>query len=202
MVMNSREFGHERFEELSALSAIGQISVEEFRELQAHLKTCANCRLREADFTEILHEHLPLLAPTDAAMPGSRNVAFHDASYKQRFIQRAQKEGLVFSPEVTGVKNPRQVEASRWRDFAWLWQPKRLAFSLVLVALGFWLGSLGARRALQIDVPPSRELANVRDENSRLRQQIEQLAAQPPRVQSEAPVSQPRPISPAANADL
>jgi anti-sigma factor RsiW len=93
MVMNSREFGHERFEELSALSAIGQISAEEFRELQAHLQGCATCRLRQADFTEILHEHLPLLAPTDAAMPGSRNVAFHDASYKQRFIQRAQKEG-------------------------------------------------------------------------------------------------------------
>ena len=200
--MNSREFGHERFEELSALSAIGQISAEEFRELQAHLKTCATCRLREADFTEILHEHLPLLAPTDAALPGSRNVAFHDASYKQRFIQRAQKEGLVFSPEVTGVKNPKLVEASRWHDFAWLWQPKRLAFSLALVALGFWLGSLGARRALKVNAPPSPELANIRDENSRLRQQIEQAAAQPPRVQPEAPVSQPRPMSQSANADL
>ena len=200
--MNSREFGHERFEELSALSAIGQISAEEFRELQAHLQGCATCRLRQADFTEILHEHLPLLAPTDAAMPGSRNVAFHDASYKQRFIQRAQKEGLVFSPEVTGVKNLRQVEASRWRDLAWLWQPKRLAYSLALVALGFWLGSLGARRALKVNAPVSSELANVRDENSRLRQQVEQLATQPLRTQPEALVSQPRPMAPAANADL
>jgi len=202
MVMNSREFGHERFEELSALSAIGQISAEEFRELQAHLQGCATCRLRQADFTEILHEHLPLLAPTDAAMPGSRNVAFHDASYKQRFIQRAQKEGLVFSPEVTGVKNLRQVEASRWRDLAWLWQPKRLAYSLALVALGFWLGSLGARPALKVNAPPSSELANVRDENTRLRQQVEQLATQPLRTQPEALVSQPRPMAPAANTDL
>ena len=201
--MNSREFGHERFEELSALSAIGQISAEEFRELQAHLQSCATCRLRQADFTEILHEHLPLLAPTDATMPGSRNVAFHDASYKQRFIQRAQKEGIVFSPEVTGAKNLRPLEASRWRDLAWLWQPKRLAFSLALVALGFWLGSLGASRALKVNVPPSPELANVREENSRLRQQIEQFATQPPKAPPEALVSQPRPMAPAANnADL
>ena len=200
--MNSREFGHERFEELSALSAIGQISAEEFRELQAHLRNCATCRLRQADFTEILHEHLPLLAPTDAAMPGSRNVAFHDASYKQRFIQRAQKEGLVFSPEVTGVKNLKQPEASRWRDLAGLWQPKRLAYSLALVALGFWLGSLGARRSLKVNAPPSSELANVRDENSRLRQQVEELATHPLRTQPEALVSQPRPMAPAANADL
>src|SRR5690242_4565055 len=121
MVMNSHEFGHERFEELSALSAIGQISAEEFRELQAHLKTCATCRLRQADFTEILHEHLPLLAPSDTTLPGSRSVAYHDASYKQRFIERAQKEGLVFSPEVTGAHKPRQPEASPWHNLAWLW---------------------------------------------------------------------------------
>jgi DNA repair exonuclease SbcCD ATPase subunit len=202
MVMNSREFGHERFEELSALSAIGQISAEEFRELQAHLQTCGTCRLRQADFTEILHEHLPLLAPTDAAMPGSRNVAFHDASYKQRFIQRAQKEGLVFSPEVTGVRNLRPVEHSRWRDMVWLWQPKRLAFSLAVLALGFWLGSLGASRVSKIKVSPSPELASLRGENSRLRQQLEQLATQPPRVQSEAPVSQPQPMVPPASAQL
>ena len=200
--MNSREFGHERFEELSALSAIGQISAEEFRELQAHLQTCATCRLRQADFTEILHEHLPLLAPTDAAMPGSRNVAFHDPSYKQRFIQRAQKDGLVFSPEVTGVRNLRQVERSRWRDLAWLWQPRRLAFSVTVLALGFWLGSLGASRVSKIKVPPSPELGSLRGENARLRQQLEQLATQPPRVQSEAPVSQPQPMVPPASAQL
>ena len=152
MVMNSREFGHERFEELCALSEIGQISVEEFRELQAHLQTCTTCRLRQADFAEILHEHLPLLAPEEAAMPGSRGVAFHDASYKQRFLQRAQKEGLVFSPEVTGTKKPKQVEAIGWRGLAWLWQPKRLAFSLGAVGLGFWLGSLGERQVTKVDV--------------------------------------------------
>jgi hypothetical protein len=199
MVMNSHEFGHERFEELSALSALGQISAEEFRELQVHLETCAPCRLRQQDFTEILHEHLPLLAPTDAAMPGSRNVAFHDVSYKQRFIQRAQKEGLVFSPEVTGVKKPRQTEPSRWPDLAWLWQPKRLAFSVALVGLGFWLGSLGERQVLRVNVPPSSELARVQDENSRLKQQIELLGTQPPIAGPEKAVAHPQPMVSTAN---
>ncbi len=147
--MNSREFGHERFEELCALSEIGQISAEEFRELQAHLRACTTCRLRQADFAEILHEHLPLLAPEKAAMPGSRDVAFHDASYKQRFLQRAQKEGLVFSPEVTGAKNLRQVEASGWRDLAWLWQPKRLAFSLGAVGTGILAGQFGRASSIE-----------------------------------------------------
>jgi len=200
--MNTREFGHERFEELCALSAIGQVSAEEFRDLQAHLQVCATCRLRQADFTEILHEHLPLLAPTDASMPGSRNVAFHDASYKQRFIQRAQKEGLVFSPEVTGAKKPPQTEASRWRDLAWLWQPKRLAFSAALVVLGFWLGSLGARRVLKVSVQPSPELAKVQDENSRLKQQIELLGTQAPMAQPENPATQPQPMVSAANPEI
>jgi len=200
--MNSREFGHERFEELCALSALGQISAEEFRDLQVHLQTCTICRLRQADFTEILHEHLPLLAPTDAAMPGSRNVAFHDASYKQRFIQRAQKEGLVFSPEVTGATKPRQPEATRWLDLAWLWQPKRLAFSVALVGLGFWLGSLGARRVIKMNVPPSPDVARVQDENSRLKQQIALLATQQPMPQAEKPVPQPQLLASTAYTEL
>ena len=200
--MNSRESGHERFEELCALSEIGQISAEEFRDLQVHLQTCSTCRLRQADFAEILHEHLPLLAPTDTSMSGSRNVAFHDASYKQRFIQRAQKEGLVFSPEVTGAKKPRQAEPRRWQDLAWLWQPKRLAFSAALVGLGFWLGSLGARQGLKVDVPPSPDVAKVQDENSRLKQQIELLATQQPMALAEKPVAQPQPMVSTANPEL
>lgn len=200
--MNFHEFWHERFEELCALSAIGQVSAEEFRELQAHLKTCAACRLRQADFTEILHEHLPLLAPADTSRPGSRNVAFHDASYKQRFIQRAQKEGLVFSPEVTGAKKPRQTAASRGRDWVWLWQPKRLAFSAALVSLGFWFGNLGAHQVLKVSVPPSPELAKIQDENSRLEQQIERLGTQPPMAQLEKPVAQPQTMVSTANPEI
>jgi hypothetical protein len=197
--MNSREFGHERFEELCALSEIGQISAEEFRELQIHLRTCTTCRLRQADFAEILHEHLPLLAPEDVAMPGSRDVAFHDASYKQRFLQRAQKEGLVFSPEVTGAKKPQRVEVSGWRRLAWLWQPQRLAFSLGAVGLGFWLGSLGERQVMKA---PSDELAKLQDENSFLKQQTEQLATQRSQAQLVEPVSQSRPVISAANTEL
>ena len=200
--MNSREFGHERFEELCALSEIGQISAEEFRELRTHLQTCTTCRLRQADFVEILHEHLPLLAPEDAAMPGSREVAFHDASFKQRFLQRAQKEGLLFSPEVTGAKKPQRVEVSGWRRLAWLWQPQQLAFSLGAVGLGFWLGSLGERQTMKVDVPPSHELAELQGENSFLKQQIEQFTTQTPQIQPEVPASRPRPMVPAPNADL
>ncbi len=139
--MNSREFGHERFEELCALSEIGQISAEEFRELQAHLQTCTTCRLRQADFAEILHEHLPLLAPEEAAMPGSRNVAFHDASYKQRFLQRAQKEGLVFSPEVTGAKKPQTGRSERLARFGLVVATETAGF----LAGGSWIGILAGQ---------------------------------------------------------
>jgi Anti-sigma-K factor rskA len=196
--MSPRELGHERFEELCALSALGQISAEEFGELQAHLQGCSACRLRQADFAEILHEHLPLLAPADASIPGFRNVAFHDASYKQRFIQRAQKEGLVFSAEVTRAKKPRQVEASRWQYLGWLWPPKRLAFSAALVGVGFWLGSLGTREVLKVNIPPATELAGVLDENSRLRQQIERMGKQPPMPPPEKAAAQPQPAASAA----
>jgi len=199
-VMNSRDFGHERFEELSALAALGHISAEEFRELQAHLQTCSSCRLRQADFTEILHEHLPLIAPTDALMPGFRNVALHDPSYKQRFIQRAQKEGLVFSPEITGAKT--RSQPSSWLDRAWLWQPKRLAFSAALAGLGFWLGTLGTRQVPNVPVPASPELAHIQEENFHLKQQVQSLVASTPITQAEKPLPLPQPVVSSTNRDL
>ncbi|MCI0418467.1 MAG: hypothetical protein L0387_18280 [Acidobacteria bacterium] len=198
--MNSREFSHERFEELCALSALGQISPEEFRELQVHLQTCATCRLRQADFTEILHEHLPLLAPLDSSVVGSRKVAFHDASYKQRFIQRARQEGIVFSSEVTGEKKPRQALGG-WAHLAWLWQPKRLAYSMALLGLGFWLGSQGARHMLKVETS-SPELARIKNDNASLKQEIKELTTQKFLVQSERSLTQPQTTVAAVNSEI
>jgi hypothetical protein len=44
---------HEHFEELCALAATGLASVEEFRELENHLQSCAECRDSFSDFTQI-----------------------------------------------------------------------------------------------------------------------------------------------------
>jgi hypothetical protein len=52
----------EYFEELCALAAGGQISEPEFVELQDHMQDCARCRSAYSDFTDLVHNKLPLVA--------------------------------------------------------------------------------------------------------------------------------------------
>ena len=129
------EFNHERFEKLCALAALGQISAEEYAELRSHLIACEDCRRSRQDYLEILHEHLPLVAegePTGA----SSKVAFHDSSYRQRFLQRTEDQSS--SPPLPPEPDSKPAQGSgrgngtgrpvwpdtpcRWRRDSW-WRP-------------------------------------------------------------------------------
>lgn len=60
MTIENPDTDHERFGELSALAIIGQVSAEEYRELKAHLKSCAACRQEHDGLSRILLTELPL----------------------------------------------------------------------------------------------------------------------------------------------
>src|SRR3954463_7891777 len=53
---------HSRYVELSALLTTGALSAEDLEDLNAHLAACGECRMLVADFQQIVHETLPLLA--------------------------------------------------------------------------------------------------------------------------------------------
>lgn len=175
--MNSRESQHEHFEELCALAALGQISPEEYRELQSHLRTCAACRVRQADFLEILHEHLPILDPQEASLPHGAKAALHDADYKQRFVQRARQQGIHFSDETLGKQPSQERVTTRWQGLAWIWAPKRLAYSLALLALGVCIGAVSRRTSelSPIDDRSAMEVVRLQAELARLNQTISEL---------------------------
>ncbi len=170
--MNSRQSNHDYFEKLSSLAALGQISEAEFHELQEHLSSCDHCRGQLADFTEVLHEHLPLVAPQGPWPTNAKNVAFHDATYKQRFLKRAQSEGLTFSQSITGNIRPRP-------GFSWSWHSRRLAYSAALLALGISAGIFGERHwnssRPSLPAGPFQEVALVRQQNADLKQQLGDL---------------------------
>src|SRR5216684_3043882 len=105
---------HEDFEELAALAAIGQLSVEEHGELLEHQRGCAACRRTSDQFNFILDE-LPLPEPSAS----DRDIQqLQGASYRQRFLERASAVAVmtvasaIVLPKVLSRLAARHVAAS------------------------------------------------------------------------------------------
>jgi len=117
---------HEDFEELAALAAIGQLSVEEHRELLEHLRGCDGCRLASDQYDFIL-DQLPLPEPS----ANDRDLQqLQGASYRQRFLERASAEGVRFTPEALG-ENRRRIATSFFRN----WRPYSLGVASAVVVM-------------------------------------------------------------------
>ena len=134
---------HEHFEELSALAAIGQLSVEEHGELLEHLRSCDGCRRASDQFNFIL-DQLPLPEPS----ANDRDLQqLQGASYRQRFLERASAEGVRFTPEARGEKK-RWVATSFFRS----WRPYALgaasAVAVMVVASAVVLPKVLSRLAV------------------------------------------------------
>ena len=107
---------HEHFEELTALAAIGQLSVEEHGELLEHLRGCDGCRRASDQFSFIL-DQLPLPEPS----ANDRDLQqLQGASYRQRFLERASAEGVRFTPEARGERKRSGTTHffRNWRPYA------------------------------------------------------------------------------------
>jgi len=149
--------GHEHFEELTALAAVGELSAEELRELWEHLGGCNRCKHASDQFNFILDQ---LTLPEPSA--SDRDLQqLQGTSYRQRFFERASAEGVRFTPEAFGKKRPRVASTF------WNLRPYVLGFAsalaVVIVASAVLLpgavSSLTLRRAevskLQIQMPPT-----------------------------------------------
>jgi hypothetical protein len=99
---------HERYEELAALSVSGFLSDQENAELSEHVELCLECRKSKAEFAELIHSGLPLTeSPIREFLKRIRTKT--DNGLRQRFLQRARREGVVLSPDVH-EPNPRPAK--------------------------------------------------------------------------------------------
>jgi len=104
---------HDHFEELAALSAGGLLSEPEDAELREHTNACGDCRKTEQDFSELIRSRLPLtVGPIREFVNLIKTKP--DRGMRGRFLERARRHGLVFSPQ---VEKPLATRAEhRYRD--------------------------------------------------------------------------------------
>ncbi len=89
---------HDRFRELAALAAIGQLGGPDNDELAIHLRTCAECREAYAEYARFLRQDLPQANPARfrASVIFQRS---QEVELRERFIARARAHGARFSPD-------------------------------------------------------------------------------------------------------
>ena len=163
------ECNDERFEQLCALAALGQISAAEYVELCSHLMECEDCRRSRRDYLEILHEHLPLVAEGEPAGSSSK-VALHESSYRQRFLQRSEdRTGSPATP--TGAATRSGAGAGQWHPSTGMGRyALPVAAGLLVAALGL-NGFLWHQGGERLSGATAR-VGQLREEISRLSLQI------------------------------
>jgi hypothetical protein len=177
--------GHEYFEELSALSSVGQLSTAQYQELADHLRACALCREAHADFIHLTHDQLPLaVAATSEGEITSRHAGFLGKDYEARFAAEARARGMELSPPSA----PRQS----WIEWGFSLLPQlsnATATLLVLVGLLCASGILAYRwkdaesRIAQL----TPQVAELSSQNTELQKQFDALSQE-----KRAPVNAPQ----------
>ena len=124
--------GHESFEQLCTLLAIGDADQDQQACMDEHLRVCQQCRLFLRDVTRIGGELLERSADPNISMP---------AGMTERFIARARTEGVPLSSHLTVSKAAPNSTKSKSRMY---WFPVCATVACTLVAVLF---VAGARRS-------------------------------------------------------
>src|SRR5271155_625824 len=154
---------HSHFEELAALAASGLLSYEEQIALHEHTKDCAECRNAAEEFRTIVCVGLPqTVSPVREFLDKVRTRP--DPDMRSRFLQRARREGIRFSPDVEGA------ESHRGRRPGLL-----VATAAGLIALILAVTFHGTYWASRESMQAKQQVDQLKRENSQLTSNISQL---------------------------
>jgi hypothetical protein len=165
---------HEHYQELSALSAIGQLHSQEEHELAEHLQECEHCSAIHLEYSRVVQQQLPLAERMPWLLDWRLDGSALDPEIRERFVKRAQVDGIVFSEEAKRMEGVRS--SSMWGSFQ-LWPAVAVAGLAVFAILVPWFGQ---RHSLAPPVTTATATidagaAQVARENDELRNQVAAL---------------------------
>ena len=103
---------HEEFEELCALSTTGELTAEEWAQLEQHLTHCDACRESQRLFEHVVAMAIPLMAEEDGA---DQNHGSSSDSWSIKEAEAALMESLRDEPLPFGRKPITPATPSGWR---------------------------------------------------------------------------------------
>jgi hypothetical protein len=161
---------HSYYEELTALGAGGYLSDEEYSELREHLAACAECRGTEREYRDLVCSGLPLVRGERVDFMGKMK-ARPEAGVRERFLERARREGIRFS---LNVEKP---QPARWMHLGYRAAVAAVAAVVVLTAV-FYGPNISGRRASEARA--QQEVDRLKRDNADLTTRLaerDQLAA-------------------------
>jgi hypothetical protein len=166
--------GHDRYLELGALAAIGQISADEDRELSEHLRECHECRDAYSDYSAILHKHLPNASPVQFRLKKDFAPTSPANELRERFLARARSQGAEFSSEVEAYRQKSRIPIRHLGPGRLVWT---MATAATLAAMT--LVSVTSRHAIE---SRAAQVAALLGRNEVLSAEMVEAKARPPRT--------------------
>lgn len=175
---------HEELENLCPLAVIGELSEDEQARWDAHVIECTSCHAEFNEYSELLHDKLPLIKPPSS----NARAVFRPADQRELFLARAESRGFIFSE--AGKREATTPFAISLNFFR---QPR---FALAAILLLFVvIGSLSylVLRTTARNRALTSELIESRSDKASLETEIEKLSqsapATPARPGETTPVS-------------
>jgi hypothetical protein len=154
---------HDHYEELAALSAGGLLSEQEIKELRGHTEICPECLKTEEAFVELVRSGIPLtVRPFREFLERMRTPT--DDAIRDRFLARARREGLVFSPRLEKPQKAKRLGPVLGATLA-------VAVALLLAFYGTKIYS----RVLPGFTQSDRRIGELQQQNSALNATLSQL---------------------------
>jgi hypothetical protein len=184
---------HEHFEEICAAASVGQATGEELIEFEQHASECPQCSQAYFNYLKVAAQQFANAKQDPTISSKEIEECIDSDLFVRRFLDRAEREGITFSPDVDEtVKVPAAIPFGFSR-IAWWSMPAAARATIVLCAIagsvGYWYWKSPLYRALRAqesqgsEVPKSHaqvatadpRIAELADANLKLQAEVEHL---------------------------
>src|SRR5690348_12365655 len=159
---------HEHFEELCALAAVGQLSPDEYGELEMHLTACGACQETLRDMAVVTDSWVPATSLLDHGVSTVRLRT--TSSLRENFIARARDRGL----NLTRQSETRSGIWAQWPFYRIKPYLAATAVAVFVVSIAFFLIRIDHRTRQVTNQAQvlGTQLGALQHENASLKQEI------------------------------